>query len=122
MNRSAWAMSGCLAVIALSACSRDADESTAATPAVVEPATDAVATPEGDSPSMRYSCEGGYTVAIVGDSARVTTQDGRMIELARAADRSPPLFSGEALEFTVASDGAVLGQDEGGAFACQETD
>lgn len=121
MNRSAWAMSGCLAVIALSACSRDADESSA-TPAVVEPATDAAATPDGDSPSMRYSCEGGYTVAIVGDSARVTTQDGRMIELARAADRSPPLFSGEALEFTVASDGAVLGQDEGGAFACQEAD
>lgn len=124
MNRSAWAMSACLAVIALSACSRDADES-AATPAVVEPASDAAAdaaSPDGDSASMRYSCEGGYAVAIVGDTARVTTPDGRTLELARAADRSPPLFTGEALEFAVASDGAVLGQDEGGAFACQESD
>lgn len=119
MHRSTLALSGCLAVIALAACSRDANESAA--PAVVEPASDA-AIPGGDSPSMRYSCEGGYAVAIVGDTARVITQDGRTIELARAADRSPPLFAGEALEFTVASDGAVLGQDEGGAFACQEAD
>lgn len=121
MYRSTLALSGCLAVVALAACSRDADQNAAPAATIEQPASEA-ATPGGDSPSMRYSCEGGYAVAIVGDTARVTTQDGRTIELARAADRSPPLFAGEALEFTVASDGAVLGQDEGGAFACQEAD
>ena len=69
----------------------------------------------------RYTCEGGWNVAVSGDVARVTAGDGRVIELQRVADRSPPLFAGEALEFSVNGDGAVLGQDEGGPFACEES-
>ena len=69
----------------------------------------------------RYTCEGGWNVAVYGDTARVTADDGRVIELQRVADRRSPLFAGEALEFSVDSDDAVLGQDEGGAFACEES-
>lgn len=75
----------------------------------------------GDEASMRYTCEGGWNVAIAGDIARVTADDGRVIELQRVVDRSPPLFTGEALEFSVDGDGAVLGQDEGGPFPCEES-
>ncbi len=75
-----------------------------------------------DAPaSMRYACEGGWNIAIVGDTAQVTAGDGRVIELQRVADRSAPLFAGEALEFSVDADGAVLGQDEGGPFPCEES-
>ena len=115
---SVLALSCCLAVLGLSACDRATDDSSRVDD-VLEPATPA---PAGDSASMRYSCEDGYGVAIMGDSARVTTQDGREIDLQRVADRSPPLFAGEALEFSVESDGAVLGQDEGGRFPCREAD
>ena len=111
------ALSCCLAILGLSACDRATDDT--ARVDVLEPATPA---PAGDSASMRYSCEDGYAVAIMGDVARVTTQDGREIDLQRVADRSPPLFAGEALEFSVESDGAVLGQDEGGRFPCREAD
>ena len=115
---SVLALSCCLAILGLSACDRAADD-TAGVDDVLEPTTPA---PAGDSASMRYSCEDGYAVAIIGDLARVTTRDGREIDLQRVADRSPPLFAGEALEFSVESDGAVLGQDEGGRFPCREAD
>lgn len=115
---SVLALSCCLAILGLSACDRATDD-TATVDDVVESTTPA---PAGDSASMRYSCEDGYGVAIMGDIARVTTQDGREIDLQRVADRSPPLFAGEALEFSVESDGAVLGQDEGGRFPCREAD
>ena len=115
---SVLALSCCLAVLGLSACDRAIDD-TARVDDVPEPTA---AAPAGDSASMRYSCEDGYGVAIMGDVARVTTRDGREIDLQRAADRSPPLFAGEALEFSVESDGAVLGQDEGGRFPCREAD
>lgn len=119
MHRSSvFAVGCCLAILGLSACDRATDD-TAGADDVVEPTT---AAPAGDSASMRYSCEDGYGVAIMGDIARVTTQDGREIDLQRVADRSPPLFAGEALEFSVESDGAVLGQDEGGRFSCREAD
>lgn len=117
---SVLALSCCLAILGLSACDRAPDDTARVDDAdVVEPTTPA---PAGDSASMRYSCEEGYAVAIIGDSARVTTQDGREIELQRVADRSPPLFAGEALEFSVESEGAVLGQDEGGRFPCREAE
>lgn len=74
-----------------------------------------------DTASMRYTCEGGWNVAILGDIAQVTAGDGRVIELQRVADRSPPLFAGEALEFSVDGDGAVLGQDEVGPLPCEES-
>ncbi len=74
-----------------------------------------------DTASMRYTCEGGWNIAIVGDTAQVTAGDGRVIELQRVGERRPPLFAGEALEFSVDGDGAVLGQDEGGPFPCEES-
>ena len=114
---SIFALSCCL-TLGLSACDRAPDD-TARVDDVQEPT---IAAPASDSASMRYTCEEGYGVAIMGDSARVTTPDGRAIDLQRVADRSPPLFAGEALEFSVESDGAVLGQDEGGRFPCREAD
>lgn len=121
MHRSSLtiALGGCLMTLGLAAC----DGATDNEPAVaVEPGrgTEPDAVARGDSPSMRYSCEGGFQVAILGETARVTTRDGRVIDLSRVPDRSPPLFAGEALEFSVEADGAVLGQDEGGPFPCKE--
>lgn len=66
----------------------------------------------------RYSCDGGWTVELTGDTARVSALDGRVIDLP-VTDRSPPLYAGEALEFSLDEGGATLGQDEGGPFACE---
>jgi membrane-bound inhibitor of C-type lysozyme len=76
-----------------------------------------------DSITMRYRCEQGHRVDIVGgDSARVTLADGRVVDIPRVADSAPPRYSGIALSFEVSSDGATLGQDEVGGFACREAD
>lgn len=73
---------------------------------------------QGPAVTMRYACDG-QRVAVFGqDHASVTLADGREVELAYAAGSSPPRFSGEALEFSVAADGAVLAQDEGTTWAC----
>ena len=118
MQRPAIAISGCLALsFGLSACggANNAPDATA-----LPPVPESVAAI--DSPSMRYQCEGGYQVAIFGDTARVITPDEQGVDLSRDPQRSPPLFTGEALEFSVGSDGAVLAQDEGGRHACQGVD
>jgi len=112
-----------LAVLATAAftagCNRDE------VPADVAPISDAPAasddaTDAGDDAgvTMRYACDG-QRVAVFGqDHASVTLADGREIDLAFAAGSSPPRFSGEALEFSVAADGAVLAQDEGASWTC----
>ena len=89
--------------------------------APVDPSIPGPDAPVDDNASMHYTCEGGWNVAIVGDTAHVTAGDGRVIALQRVPDRSPPLFAGEALEFSVDGGGAVLGQDEGGPFTCEES-
>ena len=72
---------------------------------------------------MRYSCEQGHRVDIVGgNAARVTLADGRVVDIPRVADSAPPQYSGVALSFEVGSDGAMLGQHEVGGFACREAD
>lgn len=70
---------------------------------------------------MDYSCEGGHNVAIIdgGAVARVALGDGRVIDLPRSADQTPPLYAGEALEFAVTSNGGMLGQDEVGGSSCE---
>lgn len=76
-----------------------------------------------DGITMRYSCEQGHRVDIVGgNSARVTLADGRIVDIPRVADSAPPRYAGVALSFEVDSDGAMLGQDEVGGFACREAD
>lgn len=76
-----------------------------------------------DGITMRYSCEQGHRVDIVGgNSARVTLADGRIVDIPRVADSAPPRYAGVALSFEVGSDGAMLGQDEAGGFACREAD
>ena len=55
---------------------------------------------------------------MFGNDHVTVTMDGRDIDLAHVADSSPPRFSGEALEFSVAADGAVLAQDEGASWTC----
>jgi hypothetical protein len=92
-----------------------------------EPSAQATAPARGadasDDITMRYSCEQGHRVDIVGgNSARVTLADGRIVDIPRVADSAPPRYSGIALSFEVGSDGAMLGQDEVGGFVCREAD
>lgn len=115
----------CLAAFGMSGCERGVEDELAS-PVTTDPGAAPVepTLPDvdggGDSTTMRYTCEGGWNVAVRGDVVQVTADDGRVIELQRLPDRSPPLFAGEALEFSVDGNGAVLGQDEGGPFACEE--
>ena len=67
--------------------------------------------------TMRYACDG-RRVAVFGNDHATVAMDGRDIDLAHVAGSSPPRFSGEALEFSIAADGAVLAQDEGASWAC----
>src|SRR5699024_1381418 len=75
---------------------------------------------QADDGLTRYSCDGGWTVEVRSDAARATALDGRVIELP-VTDRSPPLYAGEALEFSIDETGATLGQDEGGPFFCERS-
>lgn len=80
-----------------------------------------------DTPSagitMRYSCDKGDRVEIVGgDTARITLADGRIVDIPRVADSAPTRYAGIALSFEVGSEGAMLGQDEAGGSACREAD
>jgi hypothetical protein len=126
-----------LLVVELAACQKPAPPAEPAPSAGNEPAaaTTPADTPDTSAPNeggaadasagitMRYSCDGGHGVAIVrGDTARVTLADGRVVEIKRVADSSPPRYSGEALSFEVGNDGGTLGQDETGGFACREAD
>ena len=73
--------------------------------------------------TMRYSCDQGHRVDIVGGAAaRITLADGRVVEIPRVAESAPPRYAGVALSFEVGSEGAMLGQDEAGGFACREAD
>ena len=70
---------------------------------------------------MRYSCDQGHRVDIFdAGSARVTLADGRTVDIPRVADSAPPRYAGIALSFEVGSEGAILGQDETGGFACRQ--
>lgn len=116
---SVLALSCCLGLLGLSACNPEPGPADTAEPA--EPAN-AVSDAGSDSEGMRYTCDGGYAVVILGETARVSAPGGYDIELRRVADMAPPVFAGEALEFAVESDGAVLNQDEGGRLPCREAD
>lgn len=104
---------------ALAGCNR-ADQPSAPATGATEPAP----APSTDAPddgdalvTMRYACDG-HRVAVFGNDHVTVTMDGRDIDLAHVAGSSPPRFSGEALEFSVAADGAVLAQDEGASWTC----
>ena len=72
---------------------------------------------------MRYSCEQGHRVDIIGgNTARVTLADGRVVDVPRVAGSAPPRYAGVALSFEVGSDGAMLGQDETGGVSCHASD
>lgn len=68
--------------------------------------------------TMRYDCGEGYSVAIMGDSARVTTADGSHFDLPRMPDTSPPVYAGESMELAIGSEDAQLGRAEGGELTC----
>lgn len=120
MRHSALPVIAFVAIGLLAGCNR-ADDPDRAAPAV---ASDAVPAPADTAPApadaitMRYNC-GEHRIDVMGnDHARVTMSDDRVIELAHVADSSPPLFSGEALEFSIDGDGAQLAQDEGASWPC----
>lgn len=109
-----------LGAVVLAACSAEPDAALEP-PVATEPGTAPVdpAVVDTDAASMRYSCDDGWSVAVMGDTVVASASDGRTVELQRVAERSPPLFTGGALEFSVEDDGAVLGQDETGPLACR---
>ena len=111
------AMAGLLLAGTLSGCNRA--EPPAPTPAGTDGAEAMPTTPEtGEAMvTMRYACEG-RRVAVFGNDHATVTMDGRDIELAHVAGSSPPRFTGEALAFSIAADGALLAQDEGASWAC----
>lgn len=123
MHRFPFVLSTC-AVLMLGACQKPAPPAEPARPSADAPATAPTETQKPDDGiTMRYRCESGHSVAIVrGERARVTLADGRVVEIARVADSSPPQFEGEALSFEVTGDGATLGQHEVGGFACTAED
>ena len=95
-----------------------------AEPPPSSPAGDTASTPPVDAPddgdamvTMRYACDG-HRVAVFGNDHVTVSMDGRDIDLPYVADSSPPRFAGEALEFSVGADGAVLSQDEGASWTC----
>ena len=90
-----------------------------ATPSATDDAATVPEAPDGDDAmvTMRYACDGNR-VAVFGNDHATVTMDGRDIDLAFVAGSSPPRYSGEALEFSVGADGAVLGQDEGASWTC----
>ncbi len=117
----------CVCLLLLSACQQDPsprDPDTSAAPA--SESAQAVpearnARPDTAKSIMDYSCEGGHKVAIIdgGAVARVSLGDGRVVDLPRSADQTPPRYAGEALEFAVTSNGGMLGQDEVGGSSCE---
>lgn len=76
--------------------------------------------PDDSRVTMRYACEAGVRVDILREGiARVALPDGRVVELSRIADSVPPVFTGEALYFSIGDEGASLSQDEGTELACR---
>jgi hypothetical protein len=119
MSRFPIVLSMC-AVLMLGACQKPGEP---APPTTSAPASTEAPEPDDDGITMRYRCDSGHSVAIVrGELARVTMADGRVVEIARVTDTSPPQFQGEALSFEVTGDGATLGQHEVGGFACTAED
>lgn len=117
MRNSSLLVTAFIAVCLLPGCNR-ADDSDRAAPAVASDPVPAPADATSDAVTMRYDC-GEHRIDVMGnDHARVTMSDGRVIELAHVADSSPPLFSGDALEFSIDGDGAQLAQDEGASWPC----
>ena len=93
-------------------------------PTPSSPVDDTASTPPADASddgdamvTMRYACDG-HRVAVFGNDHVTVSMDGRDIDLPYVADSSPPRFAGEALEFSVGADGAILGQDEGASWTC----
>ena len=102
----------------LAACDRAEQPAPAADDMETAPAPSTETPDEGDAMvTMRYACDG-RRVAVFGNDHATVTMDGRDIDLAHVAGSSPPRFAGEALEFSIAADGAVLAQDGGADWAC----
>jgi hypothetical protein len=68
--------------------------------------------------TMRYDCGDGHSVAIMGDSARVTTSDGSRFDLPRVPDTSPPVYADGTMELAIGSEDAQLDRVEGGNLTC----
>src|SRR5690606_41597834 len=87
-----------LAVFALVGCNAEPDADLEA-PVVTEPGAAPVepTVPDDDAVTMRYSCDGGWDVAVTGDVVEVTGDGGRVSQLPRNDDRTPPPDAREGL-------------------------
>lgn len=101
--------------LALAACDREQSPAPAPGPGATAEEAEAEDT---RGITMRYDCGDGYRVAILGDSARVTTADGNRLDLPRVPDTSPPVYAGEAMELAIGSEDAQLSRDEGANWTC----
>ena len=72
----------CLAVFALVGCNAEPDADLEP-PVVTEPGAAPVepTVPDDEAVTMRYSCDGGWNVAVKGDVVEVTADDGRSVTL-----------------------------------------
>ena len=92
----------------------------AATNAPAPEAVPPAPAPDDSQVTMRYACDADVKVDILRDGiARVALPDGRVVKLSRIADSAPPVFTGEALYFSIGDEGASLSQDEGTELACR---
>ena len=117
-----------LALLLLAGCNRDTADTADSTVDATTPAVDAAApgpasaAVEDDAGiTMRYTCEGNTSVAIMGsDKARVDLPDGPDVNLSKVAGSAPPVFTGANLYFAIGDNGAHLSQgDQTNELACQ---
>lgn len=105
----AWLLSLILLVVA--GCNRN-DVGRAPT---AKPVAAAAPTAADPAITMRYACQGGANVEVMGSSgrARASLPDGSVIGLSKIAGSMPPVFAGGSLYFAIGSTAAHLSQQDG---------
>jgi len=122
MCRVSLQLLGCAAALLIAACQKPAPPEPAP-PSASTPTSAEAPNPADEGVTMRYRCESGLKVTIMrGETARISLADGRVVEIERTAESSPPSYRGEAVAFEVGGDGATLAQDDVGAFDCTAED
>lgn len=113
-----------LAVAGLAACRQAAPPAEPGNRPAAATVPDATEDGAGDDIiTMRYRCDGGHGITIVGgETARVTLPDGRVAEIARVSGSAPPRFGDEALSVEVDNRGASLVRHNAGRIDCSKAE
>ncbi len=114
------ALAGCAAERSPAPMEDDDAATKQSSPPVSAPASASASAPDDSEVTMRYTCDNDVHVDILRDGiARVALPDGRVVKLSRIAGSTPPVFTGEALYFSIGDEQASLSQDEGTELACR---